>query len=59
MLLPYPSSHYIQEGDEKVVINKIVNDRMTITILKKWDKPNKNAKNSDIGEPKPPLFMFS
>ncbi|CAI5456360.1 unnamed protein product [Caenorhabditis angaria] len=37
-------------GDEKVLISKIVDDKMTETVLKKWNQPNHNAKNSDIGK---------
>ncbi|CAI4233103.1 unnamed protein product [Auanema sp. JU1783] len=39
-----------KDGIEKVAICKIVDDKMTETMLKKWDKPNKNANNSDIGK---------
>ncbi|CAB3399225.1 unnamed protein product [Caenorhabditis bovis] len=46
-------------GEERIQINKIVNDKMTETILKKWDQPNKIAKNSDIGEFILFLFLIS
>ncbi|PAV55839.1 hypothetical protein WR25_24937 [Diploscapter pachys] len=41
---------YDKDGEEKVMISKIVDDKMTETILKKWNRPNYEAKNSDIGK---------
>ncbi|CAD6189161.1 unnamed protein product [Caenorhabditis auriculariae] len=36
-------------GDSKVLISKIVDDKMTETMLKKWNQPNREATNSEIG----------
>ncbi|PAV65175.1 hypothetical protein WR25_20031 [Diploscapter pachys] len=41
---------YDKDGEEKIMISKIVDDKMTETILKKWNRPNYEAKNSDIGK---------